>query len=88
MAKGINEKIASIETPWNGYIGERIEEFIKEQFNQLNKQKMGYIHENSTDGVFNFYSSQQEYEEGKTPIGSVTSSAPCFSCSCPSLVLF
>ena len=42
MAKGINEKIASIETPWNGYIGERIEEFIKEQFNQLNKQKMGY----------------------------------------------
>ena len=75
MAKGINEKIASIETPWNGYIGERIEEFIKEQFNQLNKQKMGYIHENSTEGVFNFYGSQQEYEEGKTPIGSVTSSA-------------
>ena len=75
MAKGINEKIANIEIPWDGYIGERVEEFIKEQIIELNKQKMGYIHENSKDGVFNFYGSQQDYEGGKSPIGSVTSSA-------------
>ena len=75
MAKGINEKIANIEIPWDGYVGERVEEFIKEQIIELNKQKMGYIHENSKDGVFNFYGSKQDYEGGKSPIGSVTSSA-------------
>ena len=39
MAKALDEKIPDISTPWEGYAGSRVEEFIKEQLGE----KFGYI---------------------------------------------
>lgn len=33
--KGLDEKIPDIKTPWEGYIGSRVEEFIKSRFSQI-----------------------------------------------------
>ena len=54
MAKGLDNKIESINTPWSGYNGLKIEEFIKDELNKLNNSKIGYGKDNG-DGNFNFY---------------------------------
>lgn len=54
MAKGLDNKIESIDTSWSGYNGSRVEEFIKDELNKLNNTKIGYGKDNG-DGNFNFY---------------------------------
>ena len=75
MAKGLDEKINNIETPWEGYTGSRVEEFIKGEVTKLNSQKMGYIVEDSINGEFRFYSSEDAYNNDEASLGSITSSA-------------
>ena len=75
MAKGINEKITSIETPWEGYTGARVEEFIKEEVTKLDSEKVGYIYDNAIDGRVHFYATKNDFTSGKESIGSVLSTA-------------
>jgi hypothetical protein len=58
MAKGNNTKIENLETSWNGYTGERVEEFIKQEISNLQSTKVGYIFENSETEKVDFYSSE------------------------------
>ena len=70
MAKGLNEKITSIDTPWSGYSGFRVEEFIKEQVNELNSDKMGYITKD-VNGHFKFYATREDAENEINVLGVV-----------------
>ena len=73
MAKGNNTKIENLATSWNGYTGERVEEFIKQEISNLQSTKVGYIFENSETEKVDFYSSENDYNEGKSPLGSIAS---------------
>ena len=76
MAKGNNTKIENLETSWNGYTGERVEEFIKQEISTLQSSKVGYIFEDSDAEKVNFYASEEDYNDGKSPIGSIASKPP------------
>lgn len=43
MAEKKDQKITGMDIPWNGYIGKRVEEFIKENLTSLDASKAGYI---------------------------------------------
>ena len=75
MAKGLDEKINSIETSWSGYTGARVEEFIKETLNK----RVGFVGEDTTQGKAFFYPTKEAFENDTERIhalGSVFSKAP------------
>lgn len=51
MAKGKDEKIPNGKTPWEGYAGSRVEEYIKEAL----AGKVGYFHRPQDKGSDNNY---------------------------------
>ena len=64
MAKGKDEKIPDIKTPWEGYAGSRVEEFIKSRF----ARTVGYFHrpqEKGSDNNYHLYgfASEDDYNE-------------------------
>lgn len=66
MAKGLNEEITNIKTPWSGYSGYSVEKFIK---NEMNK-KMGYIVKND-NGQFKFYATKEDADNNINVLGVV-----------------
>lgn len=54
MATGkIDQKITGLDIEWNGYLGKRVEEFLKEQLTNLGADKAGYIALLKTDEATN-----------------------------------
>ena len=60
--KGLDVKIPNMETPWEGYLGSRVEEFIKSQFEKITqdtenklKEKPAYFIRSTEKGADNCY---------------------------------
>lgn len=70
MAKGLNEKIINIETPWSGYSGFRVEEFIKNEITSLESEKMGYVAKD-INGHFKFYATKEDADNNINVLGVV-----------------
>jgi hypothetical protein len=70
MAKGLNEKIINIETPWSGYSGSRVEEFIKNEITTLESEKMGYVAKD-INGHFKFYATKEDADNNINVLGVV-----------------
>lgn len=43
MARVIDSKIPNLDTSWENYTGERVEEFIKQNFKDVDALKFGYL---------------------------------------------
>ena len=87
MAKAIDEKIPDISTPWEGYAGSRVEEFIKEQlgekFGYINlrfneSENMYHIETFASEEDFKLYDSDKDaykdllLQDARIPISTVT----------------
>lgn len=73
MAKGLDEKINSMETSWSGYTGARVEEFIKETLNK----RVGFVGEDA--GFAYFYPTKEAFDNdsGRTyALGSIYTESP------------
>ena len=82
MAKGLDKEIINIETPWSGYSGGRVEEFIKNEITSLKSnmnKKMGYIVRND-NGDFKFYPTEEDANKSTNLLGVVTTT-PQYSLS-------
>ena len=55
--------------------GSAVQDVIKTKLNELDKSKVGYIHENELEGKVYFYSTQDAYNNNEAPVGSVMSEA-------------
>ena len=53
MAKIIDEKLVK-GVDWENYSGKRVQEFIKEEFSNLETGKIGYVHKNESTGTIFF----------------------------------
>lgn len=55
--------------------GSAVQDVIKTKLNELDKSKVGYMHENELEGKVYFYSTQDAYNNNEAPVGSVMSEA-------------
>ena len=64
MAKIIDEKLVK-GVDWENYSGKRVQEFIKEEFSNLETGKIGYVHKNESTGTIFFSASEDDFNENK-----------------------
>lgn len=73
MAKEDTTKIPNINTPWEGYVKDRIEDFLKEQIlslitenGELKQGKLGYLDQESQSGglmIWRFFADEDSYKK-------------------------
>ena len=66
MARVIDSKIPNLDTSWENYTGERVEEFIKQNFKDVDALKFGYLTiEKGVGGLqtMRFFASQEAYSK-------------------------
>ena len=66
MANVKNTKIPNINTPWESYSGEKVEEFIKEQISSIDTTKFGYLAKEDGDNgliTLRFFKDEKAYQE-------------------------